>query len=968
MKPDDIPALREEILAGFTETLDQVLPWFVAQMPAAYFADTSEAERRVHLRAIAAARTSGQRLNITLRHEDGQRFTFLLDRDDPGLLADILAQVPKDVGLRQAKVHVSGDGKLAIDTVLLGEAPRFNPADPDQARRAADVVAEARAQGADVAAVERFLAGCSAEWLQTVTPLRALRSFQHFTAVAGTEDTLVALELEEIDPNLSRVVLAASNATPRRIFERTAAYLGTYGCNIQRSFVDIVEDPGNGSVTLLTFVLRGPEGPIAPDSVLWQRLSADLVRMKWITPAALKLSDEHRGLGLLRCEIGFALGSLAHQRLVKVNAFAFARERIGQAINQYPAIVGLIADYFRDRADPVLRIDDATLEARRAEAARAIDAGAESEDARRILHAMLDSAARTLKTNLFLPKRYGLAMRLDPSLIERPDLTDVPYGLFFVHGQGFDGFHLRFRDIARGGVRVVRPATPQALSREIDRLYDEVYGLAHAQQLKNKDIPEGGAKAVIVSNPDITVARAFRGFADGLLDLLVPDAAPYIVDRLGTTETLYLGPDENITPELINWVVARAKARGHALAGAFMSSKPAAGINHKEFGVTSEGVNVALAVALRAVGIEPTTQDFTVKLTGGPDGDVAGNMLRILHRDYGTHARVVGLADGSGCLEDPDGLDLPHLLTLVDRGQAVDRYDPARLGPRGKLTLVGDPDGPRLRNSLHNRVVADAFVPAGGRPQTLNDANWHEHLQADGTPSSRVIVEGANLFLTPKARAELGARGVLVLKDSSANKCGVICSSFEIVAAHLWSDAEFLAHKADFVADILVRLRALARAEAELLFRERARTGQLLPELSVQLSRAMNRAADAINAHLLAHPEIDAALIESVVQEHLPATLRDHAGDRAMQRLPVAYARSIVAKSLAARIVYREGLAWVDALATDQLGATALRYLRAERESHRLAEAVRAGAGFDAARVAALIERAGPRAAVEAAG
>jgi glutamate dehydrogenase len=78
----------------------------------------------------------------------------------------------------------------------------------------------------------------------------------------------------------------------------------------------------------------------------------------------------------------------------------------------------------------------------------------------------------------------------------------------------------------------------------------------------------------------------------------------------------------------------------------------------------------------------------------------------------------------------------------------------------------------RLRNTLHNRVVADAFVPAGGRPQTLNGANWQEHLLPDGTPSSRVIVEGANLFLTPEARKALGERGVLVLKDSSPTSAG----------------------------------------------------------------------------------------------------------------------------------------------------------------------------------------------------
>ena len=80
--------------------------------------------------------------------------------------------------------------------------------------------------------------------------------------------------------------------------------------------------------------------------------------------------------------------------------------------------------------------------------------------------------------------------------------------------------------------------------------------------------------------------------------------------------------------------------------------------------------------------------------------------------------------------------------------------------------------------------MADAFVTAGGRPGTINDSNWEQYLLTDGTPSAKLIVEGANLFLTQGARHELAeAAGVVVVKDSSANKCGVICSSFEIIAS-----------------------------------------------------------------------------------------------------------------------------------------------------------------------------------------
>ena len=74
-------------------------------------------------------------------------------------------------------------------------------------------------------------------------------------------------------------------------------------------------------------------------------------------------------------------------------------------------------------------------------------------------------------------------------------------------------------------------------------------------------------------------------------------------------------------------------------------------------------------------------------------------------------------------------------------------------------------------------VAADLFIPAGGRPETINEGNWKRFLLPDGSPSSRVIVEGANSFITPAARLELQKKDVVLMRDASANKCGVISSS-----------------------------------------------------------------------------------------------------------------------------------------------------------------------------------------------
>jgi glutamate dehydrogenase len=138
----------------------------------------------------------------------------------------------------------------------------------------------------------------------------------------------------------------------------------------------------------------------------------------------------------------------------------------------------------------------------------------------------------------------------------------------------------------------------------------------------------GGSKAVCLIDTnellhgtrDYVMRKSVKAFTDSILDLVVdtPETRSKIVDYYGKPEVLYLGPDENVIPDDINWIIQQAARRGYNTPAAFMSSKPRAGINHKEYGVTSEGVNVYLDIGLRRVlGIDPKTQPFTVKMTGG---------------------------------------------------------------------------------------------------------------------------------------------------------------------------------------------------------------------------------------------------------------------------------------------------------------------------------------------------------------
>jgi glutamate dehydrogenase len=121
--------------------------------------------------------------------------------------------------------------------------------------------------------------------------------------------------------------------------------------------------------------------------------------------------------------------------------------------------------------------------------------------------------------------------------------------------------------------------------------------------------------------------------------------------------------------------------------------------------------------------------------------------------------------------EDPEGLNREELMRLVSESRSIADFNANKLGKNGIVLPATTEEGIQRRNTMHNRVKADAFVPAGGRPYTINASNWRNFLDAEGKATSPLIVEGANIFITPEARQGLFDEGkVAIVKDSSANK------------------------------------------------------------------------------------------------------------------------------------------------------------------------------------------------------
>lgn len=138
--------------------------------------------------------------------------------------------------------------------------------------------------------------------------------------------------------------------------------------------------------------------------------------------------------------------------------------------------------------------------------------------------------------------------------------------------------HQRFRDIARGGIRIVKSRNREAYSINARSMFDENYNLANTQQRKNKDIPEGGSKGVIlldVHHQD-SARVAFEKYIDSIMDLLLPPTSPGIkdpiVDLHGQPEILFMGPDEN-TADLVDWATEHARKRGAPWWKSFFTGK-----------------------------------------------------------------------------------------------------------------------------------------------------------------------------------------------------------------------------------------------------------------------------------------------------------------------------------------------------------------------------------------------------------
>jgi glutamate dehydrogenase len=867
---------------------------------------------------------------------------------------------------------------------------------PDQYREVFDLVKK-RNPTITEEEFKKLLEGMNARFLRSVTKERLILAFDVFFR-AKLRDPCQLEVIRKDDwsqkkdsPSL-QIVLAWRNVPKHDFLFRLTRVIHRHGLALKRMAATYIDPYSRNNILLMSLGLHGSKGKAVWEETDLDDFLKELVTVKYF-PGQETIETNFIDNHLVSGNLGNLIKTMVHfvhQVLVHADPYLYSFLNIEEGLCRHPELTVMLTLAFEARFDPVThdlnkynKIKEEFLSL-----VDKIDTGQEGNDIRRknILKQGLNFIYNTLKTKFYRVNKTALSFRLDPKYLDNvpynrvEKFPELPFAVFFMKGMYFIGFHIRFRDLARGGLRTVYPERIEQLISDRNNVFAECYNLALTQQRKNKDIPEGGAKGVIllepyerlrteeeiyqhelegasIPNKEIEeklkafhqeqkleyLYQAQRSYVESFVTILNcdPDGKlrpKLIVDYYGKPEYIYLGPDENMHNEMIVWISNYAKRYNYKPGSSFMSSKPGAGINHKEYGVTSRGVNVYMEEVLKFLDIDPKKDVFTIKMTGGPDGDVAGNEMYNLYQFYPKTAKLLATIDVSGTIYDPQGLDLETIVKLFKEGKPIRFYPPEKLADRGFLldaktrreqsayvqqTLIYRKQGGKvieewisgnemnhiLRTHVH-QVKADVFIPGGGRPRTLNDNNYRDFLDEAGKPTSKAIVEGGNLYLSPGARRALEKLGVIIVKDSSANKGGVICSSFEVLAGLVLLEEEFIKEKPALVKDIISIIESRCRDEARVLL---ASHGQaFLTDVSEWISERINLYTDELLAHFtpikLSNDPND-PLIRALLN-YCPPTLRTKYQDRILKEVPDIHKKAIIACFLAQRLVYRKGLEW----------------------------------------------------------
>ncbi|AVT31549.1 NAD-glutamate dehydrogenase [Plantactinospora sp. BC1] len=516
-------------------------------------------------------------------------------------------------------------------------------------------------------------------------------------------------------------------------------------------------------------------------------------------------------------------GGLTWRQVVVLRAYAKYLRQAGTVFSQdymestfiaYPQVAASLVELFEVRFSPTLGLGAEERNLRSKELVTSINQQLDdvsSLDQDRILRSYLTLIQATQRTSFYQrrtdgrPKPY-VAFKLDPQMV--PDLPEPrPKYEIFVYSPRFEGVHLRFGPVARGGIR---------WSDRREDFRTEVLGLVKAQMVKNAVIVPVGAKGgfVLKQKPGDRdeAVECYKGFISALLDVtdnlvggqIVPPSD--VVRHDADDPYLVVAADKGTASfsDIANEISVR---NGFWLADAFASGG-SAGYDHKKMGITARGAWESVKRHFRDMGIDTQTQDFTVVGVGDMSGDVFGNGMLLSE-----HIKLVAAFDHRHIFLDPDP---DPAVSYVERRRLFDQprsswadYNAELISSGGGIyprTAKSIPISPQVRAVLDLGAGAESMSPQELMKAILSapvDLFWNggigtyvkassesnaqvgdksnDAIRVDGRDlRCRVVGEGGNLGFTQVGRIEYALGGGRIFTDFIDNAAGVDTSDHEV--------------------------------------------------------------------------------------------------------------------------------------------------------------------------------------------
>ncbi|MGF6888426.1 glutamate dehydrogenase (NAD(P)+) [Nocardia sp. GAS34] len=297
--------------------------------------------------------------------------------------------------------------------------------------------------------------------------------------------------------------------------------------------------------------------------------------------------------------------------------------------------------------------------------------------------------------------------------------------------------------------RLVRGISSGGLRMRAGCSLNEVRGLARGMTLKEaihyedsaKYVPLGGAKGGIDFDP-------YHSDAEKVLGRYLSAMAPLIEKRWT------MGEDFGVRQESVDRAISEIGLSSSVQAAYQVIDDPAAADSRMKtaFATIVDGVKLdelvggfgvaeAALAAMERTGLDPKSTRAVIQGFGSMGGATARFLAR-------AGVRIVGIADVHGVVTNPNGLDVEKLLLTRDATGGVDR------------TQLGA-DDTELSSAQWLSVPAEVLIPAA-TSYCIDESN-HGDVQA------KLIVEAANMPVTPAAEEALIARGVTLSPDFLAN-------------------------------------------------------------------------------------------------------------------------------------------------------------------------------------------------------